>query len=76
MSSSRAKLVELIIVPKDKVGDTQIYFRKGRSNAMACNLLNYILFRPTFKEQKSPVYLCAWTQTSHCVLIKRYDNIR
>jgi hypothetical protein len=55
LSSTMAKVCELMMIPEDKISPTQFGFRKGRGTGMACSLLNDVL--SYFKNDKTPVFL-------------------
>ena len=57
LSSAHAKLVELFILPEDKVSDAQLGFRKGRSASFGCTFLHDLI--SYFNSNGSPVYVCA-----------------
>lgn len=57
LSSTHAKLVELIMLPKDSASPSQFGFRTGRGTTHATSLLNDVIYY--FKDGGSPVYICS-----------------
>ena len=57
LSSTHSKLIETLLMPQDDAHPNQFGFRKGRSTAMACNLLNDLAHYCDF--HGSPLYVCS-----------------
>ena len=56
LSSVHAKLIELFMVPADKISDIQFGFREKRSAPLGCTFLNDISLY--FNNRGSPLYVC------------------
>jgi len=57
LSSVLSKMLEMLLLPKDNVSDTQFGFRKGRGTAFACTLFNDV--KAYFENKKSPLFVCS-----------------
>ncbi len=57
LSSTHAKLTELLMKPPDNVSSSQFGFRSGRGTSMACSLFNDI--SSYFNARNSPLYVCS-----------------
>ncbi len=57
LSSTHAKLVELLIMPDDLAHKNQFGFRKSRGTSIACSLINDTI--KCLNGQNSPAYVCA-----------------
>ena len=57
MSSTQAKIIELLIIPMDNVSNSRFGYRAGRGTSLACDLLSDVA--RCFKDSGSPVYLCS-----------------
>jgi len=57
LSSVFSKIIELIMLPQDRVSDNQFGFRKERGTSMACALFNDI--KSYFEHVKSPLFTCS-----------------
>jgi hypothetical protein len=55
LSSTHAKLLELLVMPPDSVGSSQYGFRKGRGTSFGYSLLNDVA--AYFNDSGSPVYV-------------------
>ena len=56
LSSTHAKMVELLLIPDSVISDTQLGFRATRGASFGCALLNDVI--AYFHEKSSPVYIC------------------
>ena len=54
LSSTHAKMVELLLIPDSVISNTQFRFRANRGTYFGCALLNDVI--AYFQEQSSPVY--------------------
>ena len=57
MSSTKAKMVEMLLIPGSVISNTKLRFRATRGTSFGCALLNDVI--AYFQEQSSPVYICA-----------------
>ena len=57
LSSTHSKLIEMLIMPKDELYDTQFGFRESRGTSMPCVLINDIA--SYFNDRGSPLYICS-----------------
>lgn len=57
LSCALSKVMELLLLPKDNVSNTQFGFRKGRGTSFACTMFNDI--KSYFEYKKSPLYACS-----------------
>ena len=56
LSSTHAKMVELLLISDSVISNTQFGFRATRGTSFGCALLNDVI--AYFQEQSSPVYIC------------------
>ena len=58
LSSTLAKLMELMITPSDDISDTQFGFRRNRGTAFGCALLNDLTYYYTANGSPLFIYMC------------------
>ena len=56
LSSTHAKLIELLLIPEDRVCDSQFGFRKGRGTSQACSFVNDL--SKCCNDKGSPLHIC------------------
>ena len=53
---THAKLIELLLIPEDRVCDSQFGFRKGRGTSQACSFVNDL--SKCCNDKGSPLHIC------------------